>query len=75
MKKKYILYKKDYCEFCGYKGICLTIDHKDSNILNNHPDNLQTLCELCHLIKDKPIGSGRKWQRWFEKVRLKQLNS
>ena len=29
----------------------LDVDHKDGNHSNNDPDNLQTLCKICHGVK------------------------
>jgi len=31
-------------------------DHKDGNHENNTPENLQTLCSVCHAIKGKQSG-------------------
>lgn len=36
------------CETCG-AGTGLHVHHKDENITNNDPSNLQTLCGSCHL--------------------------
>ena len=73
--KIYKLFKKDYCEKCGYKGKYLTIDHKDNDVRNNQEQNLQTLCRVCHLIKDKPAGSGNKWKKLLKRYQDEQTNS
>lgn len=48
------LYRKDYCEECGFvaKHSCqLDVDHIDGNHNNNEESNLQTLCANCHRYK------------------------
>jgi hypothetical protein len=35
------------CEACGYT-LDLHAHHKDGNIANNAPENIQTLCTYCH---------------------------
>ena len=54
--------KKTYCEnvderlgykctaYIPYKG-ALELDHIDGNVLNNFPNNIQTLCKVCHSYK------------------------
>jgi 5-methylcytosine-specific restriction endonuclease McrA len=37
----------------GFTKIVLTIAHYDQNIDNNEDENLGSLCQRCHLIKDK----------------------
>ena len=39
--------KKTKCELCGGK-VNLQVHHKDKNHLNDSPENLQTLCSVCH---------------------------
>lgn len=61
-KPKYKVYKKDSCEICGKKdkkidvssGKILHVHHIDGDIMNNNPENLQTLCPSCH---------GTQWPR------------
>ena len=42
------------CEACGLKPewngkeLRLQVDHKDGDVLNNHPENLRFLCPNCH---------------------------
>jgi len=50
----YGIFKKNYCELCGFKPIhmCqLDVDHKDGDRKNNLESNLQTLCANCHRLK------------------------
>lgn len=52
--KKYIQFKKGYCEECGFvpQHDCqLDVDHVDENHSNNSPLNLRTLCANCHRLK------------------------
>ena len=41
-------HKKPLCETCGSKKN-LDVHHKDTNIKNGSPENLQTLCHTCHM--------------------------
>ncbi len=70
-RRKYLKYKKDYCEDCGFKpkDPCqLDVDHIDGNKKNNHPSNLRTLCANCHRLKTKMHGdySNNKYQYAFQ---------
>jgi ssDNA-binding Zn-finger/Zn-ribbon topoisomerase 1 len=65
------------CERCG-KEAALVVHHTDENWRNNDPDNLERLCQSCHLkehrgrhpclICGKPVkGHGycsKHYQRW-----------
>jgi hypothetical protein len=54
--RKYLLYKKDYCELCGFIAIdhCqLDVHHLDGNHNNNEESNLQTVCANCHRLISK----------------------
>lgn len=51
---RYRLYKKNYCEQCGFVPIHrvqLDVDHIDGNHKNNNIDNLRTICANCHRLK------------------------
>ena len=53
-KKPWTRFKKDHCEYCGFKPIWmgqLDVDHIDGNHDNNQESNLQTLCANCHRLK------------------------
>lgn len=54
-QKRAIRKRKDRCEKCG-TTTKLTVDHKDRDRSNNDPDNLQTLCSHCHIIKSRLNG-------------------
>lgn len=59
--KGYKKFKKEQCEFCGFRPVHygqLDVDHIDGNHNNNKEDNLQTLCANCHRLKT--ITSGLK---------------
>jgi len=43
-----IFRKKGFCETCQTKK-ATDIHHKDENILNNKPENLQEICRSCHM--------------------------
>jgi hypothetical protein len=50
----YRIYKKDFCEKCGFVAnhpCQLDVDHIDGNNKNNELTNLQTLCANCHRYK------------------------
>jgi HNH endonuclease. len=50
-------YKKDSCELCGFVAMHmqqLDVHHIDTNKLNNHVSNLQTLCANCHRLLHIP---------------------
>jgi len=38
----------EFCEVCGAPG--MLTHHIDGNPLNNQSDNLQTLCDACHIL-------------------------
>lgn len=45
------------CQYCGYKAEKFQIvDHIDGNPNNNEDDNLQTVCQMCNLIKHAGQG-------------------
>lgn len=54
----YKKFRKDKCEDCGvglkygrvghYNHPNLVVHHRDGDISNNNPENLQTLCKKCH---------------------------
>jgi len=35
------------------------VDHKDGDHTNNHPDNLDELCQVCHTLKGQLSGDFR----------------
>ena len=41
-------HRKAHCEICDGTEK-LDAHHKDGNIKNNSPENLQTLCHQCHM--------------------------
>ena len=59
---KYVDYvKKDACEVCGRISRYLLVHHKDESRklgnknINNNPDNLMTLCHMCHGTKHSKL--------------------
>jgi hypothetical protein len=55
-RKPYTLFKKNYCECCGFIPVhmCqLDVDHIDGNKENNNPENFRTLCANCHRLKTR----------------------
>ena len=53
-----ILKRDDYtCHYCGYRSEKFQIvDHIDDNPENNDENNLQTICQMCNLIKHAGQG-------------------
>ncbi|MEM2648501.1 MAG: HNH endonuclease, partial [Candidatus Bathyarchaeia archaeon] len=53
-----ILKRDDYtCQYCGYRSEKFQIiDHIDGNPQNNEESNLQTICQMCNLIKHAGQG-------------------
>ena len=46
-------HKKPYCERCGFEAehrCQLDVHHRDGDLENNAPDNLETLCANCHRL-------------------------
>jgi len=77
MREGVTSYKKTYCENQdGRLGFTCPIskkfelpngtlhgDHIDGNHENNTPENLQTLCSVCHHIKGKRAGDFNSAQK------------
>jgi len=68
---RYLKYRKNYCEnIDGRLGyVCenkvtavyqLDVDHINANHADNRPENLQTLCKMCHAYK---TINNRDWQK------------
>lgn len=60
-------YKKDHCEWCGFKAVhpCqLDVDHKNGDSTDFREENLQTLCANCHRLKTQNSQDSRnlKWR-------------
>lgn len=56
-KAKHRRFAKPGCERCGFipRHMCqMDVHHKDRNHKNNNPDNLETLCALCHRLEHLP---------------------
>jgi len=65
-------HKKNYCEnkdsvlgfkcpmdpscYAEFPGVCYDMDHIDGNHNNNTPENLMTICKICHARKGKESG-------------------
>lgn len=51
-------------ELCGYspqeqgRSDTLDVNHKNKNVLDNDPVNLEWLCRACHKMKDKRTEKG-----------------
>lgn len=54
--------RKSYCESCGGTER-LEIDHIDADPSNNKLDNLQTLCNNCHINKTRENRDNRKYEK------------
>jgi len=77
--------KKTYCENvdgrlgfdCYTNGVMLPsavldLDHIDGDHLHNIPDNLQTLCKICHALKTKANGDGTRPNKYSSVVPKQQ---
>lgn len=53
-------HKKDYCEKCGMTER-LEVDHIDGDRSNNKLNNLQTLCNNCHI--NKTVANKDYWKK------------
>jgi endogenous inhibitor of DNA gyrase (YacG/DUF329 family) len=55
------------CRVCGLEqtGIAFSVHHIDYDKKNCNPDNLVTLCLMCHL---KTNGNRKHWTDYFRKV-------
>lgn len=49
---------KDHCERCKKKDCKLHVHHKDEDITNDAPTNLETLCVSCHRQSHSPNYTG-----------------
>ena len=59
------LFKKTFCEECGFIPIhtCqLDVDHIDGNHDNNNAENLKTLCANCHRLKTH-LHKNDRWNK------------
>ena len=58
--------KKGHCERCltvPKDRRLLDVDHIDGNPANNEPQNLQTLCKPCHVVKTKENGEYKNREK------------
>lgn len=56
--RKYRKHVKPVCESCGYEAkhpALIDGHHKDGDRKNNSPDNIKSLCPICHRIEHLPI--------------------
>jgi len=56
------------CQKCGaeqnkFKGIVITVHHKDNNPMNCNKSNLIALCQKCHLYEQKVISGRLEYQK------------
>jgi len=62
------------CQFCGCKNKSkhrkLDTHHIDDNRHNNYPDNIITLCQLCHQDTTR-IGDKEAWRRVYTNLMKK----
>lgn len=58
--------KKKSCNRCGHDGSehRLEIHHKDRDVYNNDPENLEVLCDPCHTEEHRGEKHPRKSLRW-----------
>jgi 5-methylcytosine-specific restriction endonuclease McrA len=77
IQRKIIIRDEYKCKLCGQiiftqtKRLFISVHHIDYNKLNNKPDNLVALCNICN----SAVNYDRnKWQRFFKEV-IKNENS
>ena len=82
-RKGIVRHKKDHCEnHDGHLGFTcpvprdkwdvhrssLQLDHKDGNHWNNNPENVETLCPLCHDKKGEQNGDFNSHKKSARKL-------